>query len=136
MKMTMPIAASLFVFLVAAPAWAACDDELATLDSKVQAQATKAVATSGGGQGVSAKRSSEAIASRDSDAPAKTGQQTGPAGGAKEAQATSQAAQAGGAGDRVMQAKASINEARVAKGKGDEAGCMAAVTKAKGQLEK
>ncbi len=133
MKMTMPIAASLFALFAAAPAWASCDDELATLDTKVQAQATKAVATSGGGEGVAAKRNSEAMASRDSAAPVTSGQ-AGPAGGAKETQATTQAAQAGGSGDRVMQAKASINEARVAKGKGDEAGCMAAVTKAKGQL--
>jgi hypothetical protein len=133
MKMTMTIAASLFALLAAVPAWASCDDELAALDKTVQSQATRAVATSGGGEGVAAKRNSEAIASRDNQEPVKIGQ-SGPAGGSKETQATTQAAKAGGSGDRVMQAKATINDARVAKGKGDEAGCMAAVTKAKSQL--
>ena len=51
-----------------------------------------------------------------------------------EAQSTAGATQAGGGGDRVMQAKVSMNEARVAKGKGDEAACLAAAAKAKSQL--
>ena len=134
MKMTLPIAASVVGLFAAVPAWASCDAELAALDAKVQSQATKAVATSGGGEAVAAKRNSEAIASRDNNEPVKTGQ-SGPAGGSKEPEVTKQAAQAGGSGDRVMQAKATINDARVAKGKGDEAGCMAAVTKAKSQLD-
>lgn len=133
MKIVMPIAAGLFALLAVAPAWASCDDELAALDKKVQAQATEAVATSSGGEGVAGKRNSEAMAARDSDRPVTTAQ-LGPSGGAQEAKVTNQAAHAGGSGDRVMQAKVSINEARVAKGKNDEAGCMAAVSKAKGQL--
>lgn len=133
MKFTVP-AASLFALLVAAPALAAsCDEELAGLDKRVTTQATEAVATASGGQGVAAKREGEAKQARDTQTAAKT-EAKGPAGGAMEAQATAGAAQAGGGGDRVMQAKVSINEARVAKGKGDEAGCLAGVAKAKGQL--
>ncbi len=41
-----------------------------------------------------------------------------------------------GAGDQAMQAKVALNDAKVALGKGDEAGCEAAVQRARGHVDK
>jgi hypothetical protein len=53
---------------------------------------------------------------------------------AKEAQTTRQAAEVGGGGDRVMQARAKLNEARALDGRGDSAACLDMVTQAERQL--
>ena len=132
--MRVALAAGFYALLVAAPAFAACDDDLGDLDARVAREARKAVATSSSGQATAAKRDGQAMQARDAQVPA-SAVAGAPAAGTAEARSTDAAAAAGGAGDRVMQAKATINEARVAKGKGDEAGCLAAVGKAKAQLD-
>ena len=127
------IALGFLVAGAAVPARASCDDELKGLDKRVEAEGQKAIASSSSGQGQSAAREGQAKEARDDHAPVKDLPQ-GPAAGSSEAHATTAAAEAGGGGDRVIEAKATINDARVAKGKGDEAGCLAAVGKAKQQL--
>ena len=52
----------------------------------------------------------------------------------RETQATQRAAEAGGGGDRVMQAKATLNRARSFDAQGNAQGCMEAVEQAKKQV--
>ena len=51
-----------------------------------------------------------------------------------EARDTERAEQAGGGGDRVMQAKATLNRAHILNQRGDGAGCLDAIAEAKRQL--
>lgn len=93
---------------------ASCRDELAGLSNQSHVESRAAIAHTSGGQAVAADREAKPADPHDGAAPAPSG----------------------GAADRAMQAKVSLNDAQVALGKGDEAGCMAAVTKAKGELAK
>ena len=93
---------------------ASCKDELAGLSAQSNVESKAAIAHTSGGQAVAAEREAKPADPHGGAAPAPSG----------------------GAADKAMQAKVSLNDARVALGKGDEAGCMAAVTKAKGELGK
>ena len=131
MKPMTSIASLLMAVALATPAFAGCDSDLAALDKRVASDAKTAIAASSSGQSVAAKRDEQAKEARDTHVPVQDVPK-GPAAGSSEAHATAAAASAGS--DRVMQAKVALNDAHVAKGKGDEAGCEAAVTKAKGLL--
>ena len=115
---------------VAGPASASpCGDQIGALDARLNDTAATAAAASSGGQGVAAAREAQAMEARDENrpagAPAVPFQSEG-----REAQATQRAAEAGGGGDRVMQAKATLNRARTLDAQGDGAGCMEAVAEA------
>ncbi len=127
------VLAALSLGAVAPAARAACADEIAALERRVKEQATAAISTSTGGKEVAAAREGQAVEARDKDVPV-TAVPRAPASGTAEAQATQKAEQAGAGGDRVMQAKATLNRARTLDGHGDGAGCSAAVAEAKRQL--
>ena len=120
---------------LAGPALASpCTDQIDALAPRLDATAEAASAVSSGGQGVAAARVAQALAARDRDLPvgepAVPFQEEG-----REAQATQEAAQAGGGGDRVMQAKATLNRARTLDARGDGQACLEAVAEAKRQLD-
>lgn len=115
-------AAALFGAL-AGPAVAACADDIAALDTRAKAAATGAIASSTGGKGVAAAREGQgADASRKGEP--------------KVSEAPPEkSAEAGKGGDKAQQARVAIEEARTAEGKGDHAGCEAAVARARKQLD-
>ncbi|MEZ0171257.1 hypothetical protein [Microvirga sp. TS319] len=79
-------------------------------------------------------REAEAIEARNKDVPV-TALPHGPAPGSPEAQATKRAEEAGAGGDRVMQARATLNQARTLDQQGNARACMDAVAEAKRQLD-
>ena len=99
---------------------------------KEAAEATASV--SSGGQGVAAARESQAMQARNQGEPIAPPTVPPFQNEAREAQTTRQAAEAGGGGDRVMQARAKLNEARTLDGRGDGAACLDMVTQAERQL--
>jgi hypothetical protein len=108
----------------AAPAWASpCSDEIASLTGRVRTEARESIAASTGSKPVAARREAEG----------ETG--TAPISDRREA-TQAQSAQAGAGGDRAQQAQVALDEARTADGKGDAAGCQAALARAKAQLGK
>jgi hypothetical protein len=98
-------ALALLAAATASSAAASCKDELAALEPQSHADSRAAIAHTSGGQAVAAEREAKS----DAATPAPSG---GPA-------------------DRAMQTKVGLDEARAALKKGDEAGCMAALEKAK-----
>ena len=110
-----------------------CADQIGALDARLSETATAAASASSGGQAVAAAREVQARDARNENrpvgAPAVPFQAEG-----REAQATQRAAEAGGGGDRVMQAKATLNRARTLDAQGDGAGCMEAVAEARRQI--
>lgn len=137
-KLLMPAAGALFGALAAAagPGLASpCTDQIDALERRLDEAARSAAAASSGGQAVAAARGGQAMEARNqgdqsAGAPATPFQSE-----SREAQATQQATQAGGGGDRVMQARATLNRARTLDGQGNGSGCMEAVNEAKRQLE-
>ncbi len=120
--------------LVAGPGFASpCTDQIDALERRLNDTASTAAAASSGGQGVAAAREAQAMQSPDGNrppgAPAVPFQAEG-----REAQATQRAAEAGGGGDRVMQAKATLNRARSFDAQGNGQGCMEAVEEARRQI--
>jgi hypothetical protein len=110
-----------------------CTDQIDALEKRLNETATTAAAASSGGQGVAAAREAQAMEARDNNrsagAPAVPFQSEG-----REAQATQRAAEAGGGGDRVMQAKATLNRARSFDAQGNAQGCMESVEEARKQI--
>ncbi len=106
--------ATLALCVAATAAQAACKDELAGLANQTHNDSRAAIAHTSGGQAVAAEREAKPADSQDAPKPAPSGS----------------------AADHAMQAKVSLNDAHVALDKGDEAGCMAAVTKAKAEMAK
>ena len=99
-----------------------CSDGIASLTGRVRTEARESIAASTGSKPVAARRESEGEA--------------GAAPTADRREATqAQSAQAGAGGDRAQQAQVALDEARTADGKGDAAGCQAALTRAKAQLD-
>ena len=128
------LAGSLWL-LIAAPAGAAsCADEIAALDGRLREEATAAISASTSGKHVAAAREGQAVVARDKDVPVTSVPQAPPA-GTPEAQATERAEEAGGGGDRVMQAKATLNRARTLDQQGNVKACSETVAEAKRQLE-
>jgi hypothetical protein len=114
----------------AAPAVAACSDEIASLDARLDALAHKAGAASSAGEGKAAQRSGAAEESVKTGTPV---EQLAKPPSQEDEKATQAAAAAGGGGASIMTAKVDLNDARNAAKKGDEATCLAAVAKAKAQ---
>ncbi|MBL6455397.1 hypothetical protein JMJ55_08695 [Belnapia sp. T6] len=119
--------------LCAGPALASpCTDQADALDRQLSGTADAAVSASSGGQGVAAARESQAVQPPPGNQPAPpSGPFQSPP---REAQATQRAADAGAAGDRVVQAKATVNRARELAGRGDEAACLGAIAEARRQM--
>ena len=114
----------------AAPAFAACSDDITSLEQKLDGMIRTAGAASSGGQGDAALRGGKAEEARKTGTPVESLPK--PPGPDNE-KATQTAAAAGGGGSGLMTAKATLNDAKIADGKHDEAACSAAVAKAKGQ---
>jgi hypothetical protein len=136
MKPVITVAAALAGLLAAAPALAAsCTERITALEARLDKAADTAISTSSGGQGVAGAREGQAIHADRSDAPVGT-----PAvpfqHEAKEAGVVERSAeQAGGGGDRIMQAKASLNQAKSFDQQGNTAACDEAVAEAQKQLD-
>ena len=134
-KLLMAVGAGAFCALAAASPGIAspCGDQIGALDARLNETATAAASASSGGQAVAAAREGQAAEARDENratgAPAVPFQSE-----SREAQATQRAADAGGGGDRVVQAKATLNRARTLDAQGDANGCMAAVAEARRQI--
>ena len=84
-------------------------------------------AASSGGQAVAAAREGQAL-QPGGNAPTAPFQSP-----SREAQATQRAADAGDGGDRVMQAKASLEKARAMAVQGNEGGCLDSLGQARRQ---
>jgi hypothetical protein len=123
------------LLLLAGPALAeSCGERADALERRLDQEGREAVSASTGGKDTGARREAKAEETeRTGEAPSRPANAPQAAPGEKQAQAA--AADAGGGGTGVMQAKASLNEARVALGKGDEPGCLAAMAKAEKELE-
>ena len=120
--------------LTAASAFASpCGEQLNSLEARLNQAAEAAVSTSSGGQGVAAAREAQAMQAPDTNKPIPAPIPPYQAEN-REVQATQRAAQAGGGGDRVMQAKATLNRARTLDQQGDGAACLEAVAEARRQL--
>ena len=131
----MPAAgAALYVVLAGSSLASPCADRINALESRVNEMAEATASASSGGQGVAAARESQAMQARNQGAPIAPPTVPPFQNEAREAQATRQAAEAGGGGDRVMQARAKLNEARTLDGRGDGAACLEMVTQAERQL--
>lgn len=100
-----------------------CTSEIASLAERVRTEARESIAASTGGKPIAARRESEG----------ETG--AAPTADRREAQ-PQQSAQAGAGGDRAQQAQVALDEARTADGKGDVAGCEAALARARSQLSR
>lgn len=127
-------AAGVFFFLAAGLANASpCSDQIGPLEARLNETATTAGAASSGGQAVAAAREGQAMEARDQNRP--TVAPTAPfQSERREAQATQRATDAGGGGDRVMQAKATLNRARTLDMQGNGSACLEAVAEAKRQF--
>ena len=126
--------AGAFCALAAGPGVASpCTDQIGALEARLNDTATTAAAASSGGQAVAAAREGQAMEARNENRPAGAPAVPFQAEG-REAQATQRAAEAGGGGDRVMQAKATLNRARSFDAQGNSQGCMEAVEEAKRQI--
>lgn len=102
-----------------APAFAAsCRDEIGSLDARLKREATAAVSSRTG----------------HGDTPV-TSVPTGPRASPPDTEASARAGEAGGAGDRLVQAKALLNRAHTLAQRGDDAGCLATIALGKKQLE-
>jgi hypothetical protein len=126
------IAEALFA-LAAGPVLASpCTDQINALDVRLNDTAETAGAVSSGGKAVAAAREGQAVQPESQSTPVGT---PGAPRDAQEAEATRKAAQAGGGGDRIMQAKATLNRARALDQQGNSAACLEAVSEAKRQLD-
>jgi hypothetical protein len=135
MKLCPRLVAGVFCLVAAGPAAAAtCAEEIAALEGRLREQATAAISSSTGSKEVAASREGRAIEARERDVPV-TSLPNAPVPGTPEAEATARAEEAGGGGDRVMQAKATLNRARTLDQQGNSAACSEAVAEAKRQLD-
>ena len=99
-----------------------CADRIAKLDGPVKELAKEAISANTSGKAAASARGGQGV--------------TGSAGGASaEAAPPEKSAEAGQGGDRAMQAKVALDEARTADGKGDARACDAAVDRAQKQVD-
>jgi len=132
-----PIAAAVGALLIlgAGPSLASpCTDRINALEPRLNEGSETTASVSSGGQGVAAARESQAMQARNGTEPITPPTVPPFQNQAKEAQATRQAAEAGGGGDRIMQARAMLNQARAHDGKGESAACLDAVAQAERHL--
>jgi hypothetical protein len=131
----MPAAGPVLYLLLAGSSLASpCTDRIIALERRVNEAATATASVSSGGQGVAAARESQAMQARNQGEPIASPTVPPFQNEAREAQVTRQAADAGGGGDRVMQARAKLNEARTLEGRGESTACLDVVTQAERQL--
>lgn len=131
----LPLAAGALCVLAAGTGTASpCTDQIDALERRLNDTATTAGSASSGGQAVAAAREGQAVEARDENRPVTPPPAAPFQAETREVQATQRAADAGGGGDRVMQAKATLNQARTLEGQGNAAGCMEAVGEARRQL--
>jgi hypothetical protein len=126
--------AALYLLLAGSSLASSCTDRLNALEARVNEAAEATASVSSGGQGVAAARESQAMQARNQGEPISPPTVPPFQNEAREAQTTRQAADVGGGGDRVMQARAKLNEARTLDGRGDSAACLDMVTEAERQL--
>lgn len=121
--------------VLAGPALAgACGTEIDALEPRLTEKGRETIAASSGGKEVASRREAQAEAATERGT-SPSALPKGPAPGSAETKATTDVAKAGG-GTGVMEARASLNRARELDKKGDEAGCMKAVSDAKEKLER
>jgi hypothetical protein len=133
-RLTHAASAALYLILAGSSLASPCTDRINALEARVNEAAEATASLSSGGQGVAAAREGQAMQARNQGAPI-----AGPTvppfqNEAREAQTTKQAANEGGGGDRVMQARAILNQARTLDGRGDSDACLDMVTQAERQL--
>ncbi len=127
--------ASCAALLAAGPGAASpCTDQIGALEARLNETAATASAASSGGQAVAAARGAQAMEARNENRPVDPPPAVPFQSEGWEAQATQRAAEAGGGGDRVMQAKATLNRARSFDAQGNAQGCMEAVAEARKQI--
>ena len=115
------LATALTTLIAATPVLASpCGEAIASLESKVKDQAATAISASTSGKAAAGAREGQG--------------QDGQGGAAAPAASPEKSAQAGEGGDRAMQAKVALDEARTADKKGDQAACEAAIGRARGHL--
>jgi cell division septum initiation protein DivIVA len=131
----MPAPTAVLYLLLAGPSLASpCTDRINALEARVNEAAEATASLSSGGEGVAAARESQAMQARNQGAPVAAPTVPPFQNEVREAQTTRQAAEAGGGGDRVMQARAMLNQARTLDGRGDSTACLDMVTQADRQL--
>jgi hypothetical protein len=137
-KLLLPAAVGAWLGAIAAaagPGFASpCTDQIDALDRRLDEAARAAASASSGGQGVAAAREAQAMEAKNENRPVSPPPAVPFQSAGQETQATQRAAEAGGGGDRVMQAKATLNRARTLDGQGNGQGCMEAVNEARRQL--
>lgn len=115
------LATAVTTLIAVTPALASpCGDAIASLEGKVKDQASTAISASTSGKAAAGAREGQG--------------QDGQGGAAPAAASPEKSAQAGEGGDRAMQAKVALDEARTADKKGDRAACEAAIGRARGHL--
>ncbi|MGU3361326.1 hypothetical protein ACLBWX_13430 [Methylobacterium sp. M6A4_1b] len=121
-----PVAGCLAAGLLAAgaaPALASpCGDRIATLEGPVKDLAKEAISANTSGKAAASARGGQGV--------------TGSGGGASaEAAPPEKSAEAGKGGDKALQAKVALDEARTADKKGDAKACGEAVDRAQKQVD-
>jgi hypothetical protein len=122
-------AAGALCALSAAPTLASpCGDRIVALHRRLDEGTARAAAASSGGQAVAAAREAQASQPGSRNEPTVPFQDP-----AREAQATRQAAEAGGGGTGMAEDRAALNQARTHDQQGNASGCMEAVAEAEGR---
>jgi hypothetical protein len=133
--MTAPIRFAIAILLpvfAGGPALASpCTDAIDPLAARLNEAAETVGAVSTSGKAVAASREGQAQTGGEDRPVGTPGAPSNPG----ESQAARQAAEAGGGGDRVMQARALLNKARALDQDGNGAGCLATVGDAKRLLD-
>jgi hypothetical protein len=102
-----------------------CGDRIAALERRLDEGTASAAASSSGGQAVAAAREGQASQPGTRNEPIVPFQDP-----AREAQATRRAAEEGGGGTGMAEARAALNRARTFDQQGNASGCMEAVMEA------
>ena len=111
----------------------ACTDRINALEARLNEAAEATASVSSGGQGVAAARESQALQARNQGEPIAAPTVPPFQNEATEAQTTRQAAATGG-GDRVMQARATLNAARALDDQEKGEACLETIGQAERQL--
>ncbi|KMO34546.1 hypothetical protein VQ03_23315 [Methylobacterium tarhaniae] len=133
--MKLILAAGLLAGLTGQALAGACGTEISALEPRLNEKGRETIAASSGGKEVASRREAQAEAATEKGT-SPSSLPKGPAPGSAETQATADVAKASGGGTGVMEARASLNRARELDKKGDEAGCMKALSDAKEQMDK
>jgi hypothetical protein len=136
--MTIPrlVAVALLSAFGAGPVLASpCTDRINALEPRLNEAAESTASVSSGGQGVAAAREGQAMQAEKGVEPITPPTVPPFQDPAREAQATKRAADVGAGGDKVMQARAKLNEARALDQRGDGPACLEAITAAERHLD-